>query len=613
MQIPKELITNSIRNAPYYNAYLEMFAKHDHKIAAKEGGKKKSASKVDQSKKPRTAKQPKPLSSKQSKPTPAKQPKHVKEKSTKPSPIKKATKGKGRKVRKEKSSLQLDEEPEPTPEPQRRILVTEEASTRPSAQPEDDTSANIVRDTPSHIDAKTGVKTDKMNSEGDTEILNIALEQVCANFEKRHKLQDKNVQGLSSRIFILELRDLHHKINQTVNEVVKELFMKLSRHLWTVITRTSSLKHLKSRKRRCDNQYPPPPLRDLDQGKKKRHDSNASASHQPQAQIPSVWMTIDTRDVPSSSSKKMTTSQSGQPVEDVPILNDVHFSGTKDTDTAHLLNIKPRPDWLKPIPEEERQETPNSDRVVTPNDLPEPENNWIGKSKLSKANLEGLAYKDLEYLVSNSKERRSALSISKLKVANYPDFRLEKLIPSLWIESKQEYVISATHGISHCWFKCKEFYIARHSTPSDRPTVISHMRILSVVSLKTISRYGYTYLKEIVLRIADYNEYKISESNFKNLHPNDFEYMYLLHLQGKLNHLFRSDKVKMFNAVNIWIRNIVIRKQVEDLQLGIESYQTKINLTELNWDAYDFLFKEDYTVISKPRAVIYRDRMIERR
>ncbi|GKD12759.1 hypothetical protein Tco_1197166, partial [Tanacetum coccineum] len=124
--------------------------------------------------------------------------------------------------------------------------------------------------------------------------------------------------------------------------------------------------------------------------------------------------------------------------------------------------------------------------------------------------------KDMEYLVSGSKERRSALSISKLKAANYPDFGLEELVPSLWIESEREYNISAAHGISHWWFKRKEFYITKHSAPSDRRAIRSHMRILSVVSLKTISRYGYTYLKEIVLRRADYNEYKILESDFKN-------------------------------------------------------------------------------------------------
>ncbi|GKA23520.1 hypothetical protein Tco_0709553 [Tanacetum coccineum] len=187
---------------------------------------------------------------------------------------------------------------------------------------------------------------------------------------------------------------------------------------------------------------------------------------------------------------------------------------------------------------------------------------------------------DLDYLVSGSKERRSALSISKLKVANYLYFGLEELVPSPWIESERDYDISAAYGISHWWFKRKEFYITRHNAPSDRSKVRSHMRILSVVSLKTLERYMYAYLKEIVLRKADYKEYKISEADFKNLHPNDFEDLYLLHLQGHLNHLSGADKVHLFNAVNLWIRNIIIRKRVEDLQLGIESYQTKLNLTQ---------------------------------
>ncbi|GKA63826.1 hypothetical protein Tco_0763432 [Tanacetum coccineum] len=203
--------------------------------------------------------------------------------------------------------------------------------------------------------------------------------------------------------------------------------------------------------------------------------------------------------------------------------------------------------------------------------------------------------------------RRLALSISKLKVAQYIDFRLKELVPSLWIESEHDYDISTVYGISHRWFKRKEFYIKRHSAPSDRSTVRSHMRILSVVSLKTYERYGYTFLKEIVLRRADYNEYKIPEADFKNLHPNDFEDLYLLHLQGQLNHLSGDDKVHLFKAVNMWIRNIVIRKRMEYLQLGIESYQTRLNLTQPDWDASDFLFKEDYAIVSKPRAVIYKD------
>ncbi|GKE83501.1 hypothetical protein Tco_1557243, partial [Tanacetum coccineum] len=42
MPIPNEIILNNIRSAPYYNAYLEMVAKHDHKVAAEKEGKNKN-------------------------------------------------------------------------------------------------------------------------------------------------------------------------------------------------------------------------------------------------------------------------------------------------------------------------------------------------------------------------------------------------------------------------------------------------------------------------------------------------------------------------------------------------------------------------------------------
>ncbi|GKF28726.1 hypothetical protein Tco_0095068, partial [Tanacetum coccineum] len=132
-------------------------------------------------------------------------------------------------------------------------------------------------------------------------------------------------------------------------------------------------------------------------------------------------------------------------------------------------------------------------------------------------------YKNLEYLLTGDKEQNRALSISKLKAARYQDFGFEELVPSLWIEIEQIYDISAAYGITHWWFSRKQFYINKHSEPSDRDAVRSHMRILSVISIKTYERYGYNYLREIVLRRADYNEYKISEKDFKSLHPNDFE------------------------------------------------------------------------------------------
>ncbi|GKF58585.1 hypothetical protein Tco_0172122, partial [Tanacetum coccineum] len=129
---------------------------------------------------------------------------------------------------------------------------------------------------------------------------------------------------------------------------------------------------------------------------------------------------------PSTSSKQKPDSQSEQPTNDISILDDMHLSDTKDIGADHLPKIKTKIDWLKPILKEETPETPELDWLIPSNDLPEPENNWaeaiaisyqdpeenkllqktgdmgsfikwyckrIGKSKLTKTNLEGPTFK----------------------------------------------------------------------------------------------------------------------------------------------------------------------------------------------------------------------------
>nr|GEU70412.1 hypothetical protein [Tanacetum cinerariifolium] len=143
------------------------------------------------------------------------------------------------------------------------------------------------------------------------------------------------------------------------------------------------------------------------------------------------------------------------------------------------------------------------------------------------------------------KGRRPALSISKMKAAYYPDAGLEQMVlDQFWIEED---------------------------------TVRTHMRILSVVRIQVFSMYGYDYMKKIVLCRADLNEHVIVERDFKYLYPSVFEDLNLLNLQ-------------------------------EDFQLGIESYQTQVNLTKPQWTATGFEYKHDYTVIESPRAVIFQDK-----
>ncbi|GKD90724.1 hypothetical protein Tco_1366231 [Tanacetum coccineum] len=125
MPIPNELISNNIRNASYYNAYLEMVAKHDQKDAVKKEGKKKSASTkqpkpkpaIEKSSKPAHAPKPKVTNVKPSKAYTAKPPKSkpAKEKSPKATPLQKSSKGKVAKVRNVKSSFQLVDEPDEEP------------------------------------------------------------------------------------------------------------------------------------------------------------------------------------------------------------------------------------------------------------------------------------------------------------------------------------------------------------------------------------------------------------------------------------------------------------------------------------------------------------------
>nr|GEU70545.1 hypothetical protein [Tanacetum cinerariifolium] len=542
MQIPKELITNNIRNDPYYNVYLEMVAKHNKKIAAEEGGKEKSASKADKPKKP--------VPSKQSKPAPAMKPKVAQKKPSESSPAKHPKRGKVQKVRKGKNPLKLideDEEVYHVPKPQdaktgadtdittnianTEVLYTEdvqceeishtvvleektveldegrarsdpgktpksrpppehgymdkdqdrpnpgqshEALARPNPEPMHVTSLlqwalssmkNLddaftfddqflndkpIKEEPTKTTMET--KAESMVSvpihQASTLVLPLStpiidilppklvssplqelviaatteattttlplppppqqqstkdsllasrvstIEQRCAILKKKHKLQDQKTQALSSRIFTLELRDLPHKINQTINEVVKEAVhvalqaplryrfrelpeadMKEIRHqrIFESVSYKSLPEHValyenleasmeranrdeflaekdKSQKRRRDDQdlLPPPP--DSDLSKKKRHDSDASGSIHPPAPQSSVWKTSDTREAPPSSSMKNFVPYSEQPVKDVPIPDDVNISDSEDIDIARLSKIKTRPDWLKPVP-----------------------------------------------------------------------------------------------------------------------------------------------------------------------------------------------------------------------------------------------------------------------
>jgi len=137
--------------------------------------------------------------------------------------------------------------------------------------------------------------------------------------------------------------------------------------------------------------------------------------------------------------------------------------------------------------------------------------------------------------------------------------------------------------------------------------VTSDLKIVSIQFISTVTHFGYPFLSKITLKRLDEKEYDISESDFPRLRLNDIEDMYLLKVQGKLCGLPKEMQLAFIQALLIYIRQIVIRERVEDLQLGVESYQKKLNLTKPNlFDIPDLQRLPQYSLIRRPFGFTYR-------
>ncbi|GJS06101.1 hypothetical protein Tco_0362897 [Tanacetum coccineum] len=317
--------------------------------------------------------------------------------------------------------------------------------------------------------------------------------------------------------------------------------------------------------------HPPPSTNQSDQSKSTAALSSSKTAASAEY---TAWTTTDTRLKPSVSS----------------ILEYLHM----DDDSA-------------PDEQEDRPATPKPAWSIPSSDLPVPMNNWASalastyvppqvNSLLAQTGditiFMGWFCKKQGIMELTQKDPGGNMSAKPLPMDGQPgtspiqaDFFFytkiwKQIIPDqMWIEEECKYDIAAMYGISHWWFQRQRFYIDRHTFEGDRRAVRTHMRILSVVRIEVFSLYGYDYMKTIVLRRVDLNEYIIAERDFKYLYPSDFEDL-----------------------------NLVIRQRVKDFQLGIESYQTQPNLTKPRWDATGFEFNHDFTIIDSPRAVTFRDK-----
>ncbi|GJZ57385.1 hypothetical protein Tco_0612879 [Tanacetum coccineum] len=115
-------------------------------------------------------------------------------------------------------------------------------------------------------------------------------------------------------------------------------------------------------------------------------------------------------------------------------------------------------------------------------------------------------------------------------------------------------------------------------------------------------------------KAADYGQIKwiedrISRRDFKGLRRQDIEDMLLLLVQGKLTNLSLDERYALNVALRMYTHRIVIQERVEDLQLAVESYQKKINLSRPESQRSDLKKMIPYTAYPDIQGIIYQDDM----
>ncbi|GKC09851.1 hypothetical protein Tco_1001461 [Tanacetum coccineum] len=165
------------------------------------------------------------------------------------------------------------------------------------------------------------------------------------------------------------------------------------------------------------------------------------------------------------------------------------------------------------------------------------------------------------------------------KAARYEIKGIKDTIPTLWSTIKHAYDKDASIGIKHCGERRKLWYRSQVSKFS-KQNVYSTKAILGVKSVK---------------------------GEFLDLHLNDIEDMLLINVQHKLFYLDRSDIVDFIVALRMFTRSLILKRHVKDLQLGVESYQKKLNITKPQKTFPKIEFKEPYTPSYDPPRIVYED------
>nr|GEX16691.1 copia protein [Tanacetum cinerariifolium] len=210
--------------------------------------------------------------------------------------------------------------------------------------------------------------------------------------------------------------------------------------------------------------------------------------------------------------------------------------------------------------EEPIAETLNLDWFKQPPRPPTPNPEWNER----QPSLIGIIHKEivtcLIYLSLFLYKVTYTTSITKTKAARYKIKGIEDMVPTLW-------------------------------------STIKH-------AVKKLQEYG--HLEEIMVKRSYQKLYNFKGGEFVDLHLNDIQDMLLLAIQHNMFHLDGSDIVDFIMAVRMFTRCLILKRRGEDLQLGVESYQKKLNITKPKKTFPEIKFKEPYTPSYDPQELFMK-------
>ncbi|GJR95170.1 hypothetical protein Tco_0267344 [Tanacetum coccineum] len=225
-----------------------------------------------------------------------------------------------------------------------------------------------------------------------------------------------------------------------------------------------------------------------------------------------------------------------------------------------------------------------------------------------------LINQDLLYLKKgNSGPEKIVLSLHKFPAVIFNDDDIEERT-SRWVNKcVRKFNPYARYGVEH-WKNphAKIFYIRKQKEPGKpKEEVYSNSKIIQVVKTYWELGHEHKFITEIVARRANKYLVSITEPDYKNLNKNDIEDIYLLIMNGKVPDYADTG---LLWSLSVFIRSTVIWERVHDFQLGIESYQQKVNLTAPTMTFPGIEDHEMFSIIYEPvHGIIYKNSKKEKR